>query len=111
MPSPPPEHIGWTLWQATQVWRRDFTDRMVQAGHGWFAQARGNLMVHIGPNGVRQGDLVDFSLGIVKCGLAKTVVSRVKDRFPNAGFHQRLVQLEVSWFSRHPFRPVPVLKW
>jgi hypothetical protein len=59
----------------------------------------------------RQGDLVDFSLGLVQCGLSKSFINRVKARFPNAGFHKRLVQLEVGWFSRHPFRPVPVLKW
>jgi hypothetical protein len=47
----------------------------------------------------RKGDLVDFSLGIVKCGL------------PNAGFHKRLAQLELSWFPRRLLNPVPVLKW
>jgi DNA-binding MarR family transcriptional regulator len=59
MPYSPPDHIGWTLWRAAQVWRVEFTAAMVAAGHGWFAQARGNLMVHIGPNGVRQGDLAE----------------------------------------------------
>jgi hypothetical protein len=59
----------------------------------------------------RRGDLVDFSLGLVKCGLPNAYIKSVKDRFPNAGFHKRLVQLEVGWFSRHPFNPLPVLKW
>ena len=59
----------------------------------------------------RQGDLVDFSLGIVKCGLPKSYIKSVKSRFPDAGFHKRLVQLEVGWFSRHPLNPLPVLKW
>jgi hypothetical protein len=59
----------------------------------------------------RQGDLVDFSLGLVKCGLPKTYIKSVKNRFPDAGFHKRLVQLEVGWFSRHPLNPLPVLKW
>jgi DNA-binding MarR family transcriptional regulator len=57
-PNGPPDHIGWTLWQAAQAWRREFTEAMVAAGHGWFGQARGNLLIHIGPNGVGQGDLV-----------------------------------------------------
>lgn len=55
----PPDHIGWTLWRAAQVWRVEFTAAMVDAGHAWFGQARGNLMVHIGPKGLRQGDLAD----------------------------------------------------
>jgi DNA-binding MarR family transcriptional regulator len=54
----PPDHIGWTLWQAAQVWRGEFTTAMVAAGHDWFGQARGNLMMHICPEGgIRQGDL------------------------------------------------------
>lgn len=59
--SQPPDHIGWTLWRASQVWREEFTAAMVEAGHAWFGQARGNLMVHIGPKGLRQGDLVERS--------------------------------------------------
>ncbi len=59
----------------------------------------------------RQGDLVDFSLGIVKCGLPNSYIKSLKNRFPDAGFHKRLVQLEVGWFSRHPLNPLPVLKW
>jgi hypothetical protein len=59
----------------------------------------------------RQGDLVDFSLGLVTCGLPRAYIKSVKNRFPNAGFHKRLVQLELSWFSRHPLNPTPVLKW
>lgn len=59
----------------------------------------------------RQGDLVDFSLGIVKCGLPGTYIKSVKKQFPNAGFHKRLVKLAGRWFCRHPLNPVPVLKW
>lgn len=59
----------------------------------------------------REGDLVDFSLGFIKCGLPGSYIKRVKKRFPNAGFHKRLAQLEVGWFSRHPLNPLPILKW
>jgi hypothetical protein len=59
----------------------------------------------------RQGDLVDFSLGSVRCGLPKAYIQCVKSRFPNAGFHKRLVQLEVGWLPRHPTNPLPVFKW
>ena len=59
----------------------------------------------------RQGDLVDFSLGIVKCGLPKTFIKSVKNQFPNAGFHKRLVKLAGKWFCRHPLNPLPILKW
>lgn len=59
MSQTPPDHIGWTLFRAAQVWRVEFTAAMVAAGYGWFGQARANLLPHIGPNGMRQGDLVD----------------------------------------------------
>ncbi len=59
----------------------------------------------------RQGDLVDFSLGTVTWGLPRTYIKSVKDRFPNAGFHKRLVQLAWGWFSRHPLSPPPFMKW
>jgi len=59
----------------------------------------------------RRGDLVDFSLGIVKWGLPKSYIQNVKDQFPNAGFHKRLVQLAGGWFSRHPLSPPPFMKW
>lgn len=59
----------------------------------------------------RQGDLVDFSLGLIKCGLPGSYIKSVKKHFPNAGFHKRLAQLEVGWFSRHPLNPLPILKW
>jgi len=59
----------------------------------------------------RRGDLVDFSLGIVKCGLPRDYVKNVRARFPNAGFHKCLLRVAGGWFWRHPLNPVPVLKW
>jgi hypothetical protein len=59
----------------------------------------------------RRGDLVDFSLGIIMCGLPAAYIRKVKDQFPNSGFHKRLVQLELKWVSRHPLNPLPILKW
>jgi hypothetical protein len=59
----------------------------------------------------RRGDLVDFSLGIVKCGLPRDYVKKVKQQFPNAGFHKHLVGVAGRWICRHPLNPIPVLKW
>lgn len=73
-----PDHIGWTLWQATLAWRRDFVSAMAAAGHGWFAQARGNLLVHVGPDGIRQSDLVEKS-GLTKQAVQQFVDDLVRD--------------------------------
>jgi len=59
----------------------------------------------------RKGDLVDFSLGIFKCGLPRSFVSEVKAAFPNAGFHKCLVGIASRWVVRHPLNPVPVLRY
>jgi len=59
----------------------------------------------------RRSDFTDVSLGLVKFGLPRSYVREVKAQFPNAGFHKRLVQLAGGWWVRHPFRPLPVLKW
>lgn len=59
----------------------------------------------------RKGDLVDLSLGLVKCGVPSETVKAVRGHFPNAGFHKGLVKLAGRWVCRHPLNPVPVLKW
>jgi len=59
----------------------------------------------------RKGDLVDFSLGSIKFGLPKEYISSVKNKFPNANFHKMLVQKSSVWFIRHPFNPLPMMKW
>ncbi len=79
----PPDHIGWTLWQAAQVWRAEFTSAMVAAGHAWFGQARANLLQHIGPGGLRQGDLV------ARAGLTKQAVQQFVDELARDGILTR----------------------
>jgi hypothetical protein len=59
----------------------------------------------------RKGDLVDFSLGVFKCGIPPAYIREVKQHFPNAGFHKQLVNRACRWALRHPLNPVPVLKW
>ena len=59
----------------------------------------------------RQGDLVDFSLGLVRFGLPRATVRSVKAQFPNAGFHKGLLQLAGGWFAKHPISPPPFMKW
>jgi hypothetical protein len=59
----------------------------------------------------RQADLVDFSLGMVRNGLDKTFIRTIKEAFPNAGFHKRLLQLGVMNVIKHPLKPAPMMKW
>jgi len=59
----------------------------------------------------RQADLVDFSLGLVRNGLSRALVSSVRDHWPNAGFHAGLVTILVDRFRTHPLNPFPMMKF
>lgn len=59
----------------------------------------------------RKGDLVDFSLGSVRFGIAKDHIKNLKSTFPNAGFHKMLLKRATLWFFRHPLNPAPMMKW
>ena len=59
----------------------------------------------------RKGDLVDFSLGLFKCGLPLSFVREVKSAFPNARFHRCLAGIASRWIIRHPLNPIPVARF
>lgn len=60
---------------------------------------------------VRQGDLVDFSLGVIRFGLDKSIIKQLKQQYPNAGFHQLVIKKQCQRFISHPLRPFPIFKW
>lgn len=59
----------------------------------------------------RRADLVDFSLGMVKAGVRGSYIRQMKDAFPNAGFHKRLLQLAWQQLKKDPLNPAPMMKW
>ncbi|HEY0686127.1 MAG TPA: hypothetical protein VGD45_27540 [Steroidobacter sp.] len=59
----------------------------------------------------RRADLVDLSVGMIRFGLPLRFVVSVKEVFPNAGFHRRLLGLAIRQFARQPWRPLPMLRW
>lgn len=59
----------------------------------------------------RQADWIDVSLGLIRFGLSKKVIHTVKEQFPNAGFHKRLVQLTLREMRRRPWKPLPMMRW
>lgn len=86
-------------------WRTEIS-KMIDLHHRIRKCADGSLVEIF-----RRGDLVDFSLGILKCGIAPDFIRAVKKEFPNAGFHRQLLAHACQWTLRHPLNPVPVLKW
>ena len=59
----------------------------------------------------RQADLVDLSLGIIRCGRTRKTVSKIKRAFPNKGFHLNLTKLFVKNLIKNPLRPLPMYKF
>lgn len=59
----------------------------------------------------RRGDLVDFSLGLIRFGLPVSYLFRLQRAIPNAGFHRFLLKGARDWFKAHPFSPPPFMRW
>ncbi|HUP90932.1 MAG TPA: hypothetical protein VM074_01695 [Solimonas sp.] len=58
----------------------------------------------------RRADWIDVSLGLLRFGLRFSTVGSVRRRYPNLGFHWRLVQLTCRQFLRRPWNPLPMLR-
>lgn len=78
------DHIGWDLWRVTEGWKRRFTTQMVARGFGWFGEARGNLVQHIGRNGIAQTALA------AKAGMSKQAVQQHLDDLVRDGAVERV---------------------
>ena len=59
----------------------------------------------------RRADLVDVSGGWLRAGLNRSFVRELTAAFPYAGFHLLLVRTGFSWFSKHPLRPLPMMRY
>lgn len=81
---PPLEnHVGWRLWRLYALWESQFEKSMVEAGHPWFAEARGNVVRHLGPRGLPQSKLV------TRMGLTKQAVQQLLDELADDGMIER----------------------
>lgn len=58
----------------------------------------------------RLADWTDVSLGLLRHGMAGSFIRALYDAWPSAGFHKRLVQLELGHLRKHPLNPLPVLR-
>ena len=58
----------------------------------------------------RRADWVDVSRGLVTFGLSRTLLREIFAVWPSAGFHKRLVQLELTRLRTHPWNPLPMMR-
>lgn len=73
------DHVGVRLWQAAQRWKSELDAGLVATGYGWAAEARGNVIMHIGRTGIRQSELVR------RMGLSKQAVQQLLDELARDG--------------------------
>jgi len=59
----------------------------------------------------RRADHIDVSLGVLAFGLPRSRIRQVQRRFPDRGFHLRLLQLTLREFTRKPSNPLPMIRW
>ena len=59
----------------------------------------------------RRADWIDVTRGLRRFGLPRSLFAAVVARWPDAGFHRRLVQLTMDRFWKHPLTPLPMVKW
>jgi hypothetical protein len=59
----------------------------------------------------RQADLVDLSLGLITFGIAFNDIKALNEQYPTFGFHRFIAGQIVKNVVRHPFNPVPIVKW
>lgn len=96
------------------------TAHLVRAGRSeWAPEVAQMILQHhristSGPGSVveafRRADWVDVSRGIFTFGLPRTLIDAVFAAWPSAGFHKRLVQLELRRLRTHPWSPLPMVR-
>ena len=59
----------------------------------------------------RVADRIDVTRGLLRGTLTRSDISHVVHAFPYIGFHALLVRTGAGWATRHPLRPLPMLRW
>ena len=58
----------------------------------------------------RKADWIDVSIGRLKFGLPPVLVAEIPAKFPNSGFHRRLIALTKQRLKTHPLTPLPMIR-
>ena len=58
----------------------------------------------------RRADWVDVTRGLVTFRLSRSFLREIFSMWPSAGFHKRLVELELARLRTHPWNPLPMMR-
>jgi len=78
---------------------------MIYWHHKW-GDYKGKFMVTTG--NFRKADWIDVSLGFLTFGINKKEIEKIRNAFPNLGFHKFLVKKVGGNLLKHPFHPLPM---
>ena len=93
-------HIGRQQWSedvAAMIW-----------DHHKVSPHRGSAVSLVEP--FRRADWIDVSRGVIHFGMPRELVRRLFATWPSAGFHTRLIRLELRRIWTHPWRPLPMFR-
>jgi len=89
-----------------QEWTSEITEMILE--HHKISPYRENQ--HWLVEQLRRADWVDVSMGLITFGLPRHLIKEILSTWPSAGFHRRLVQLELNHLRRHPWNPLPMVR-
>ena len=89
-----------------EAWTAEISEMILE--HHKISAYRGELSGCV--EAFRRADWMDVSRGLVTFGLPRRVLREIFSTWPNAGFHKRLVQLELARLRTHPWNPLPMIR-
>jgi hypothetical protein len=87
-------------------WTAEITDMIVQ--HHKISAYRDESRSLV--EAFRRSDWVDVSRGLITFGLSRSLLRELFAAWPSAGFHKRLVSLELTRLRTHPWNPLPMMR-
>lgn len=87
-------------------WNPEVTEMILQ--HHKISPYRGHGHGLVEP--LRRADWVDVSKGLFTFGLPREFLKEIFSAWPSAGFHKRLVRLELERLRTHPWNPLPMVR-
>jgi HD domain len=87
-------------------WTPEITEMILE--HHKISAYRGNPDWLVEP--FRRADWIDVSRGLRAFGLSRSLLREIFSAWPSAGFHKRLVQLELKRLRTHPWSPLPMFR-
>jgi hypothetical protein len=58
----------------------------------------------------RRADWIDVTLGLMTFGIPRPTIRTLYETWPSAGFHRRLIGLELAHLRKHPLNPLPMFR-